>query len=76
MNMEPDDRNALMVAAGYAPDSLGALLFEPKLAELDDLLSHIGNEDLLEDMRRRINEVYEYGQTLMVDMYGSLDGSV
>lgn len=63
MNMEPDDRNALMVAAGYAPDSLSALLFEPRLADLDDLMSNISDETLLAEIRRRIDALYQYAQT-------------
>lgn len=41
LDLEDRERNMLLIAAGYTPDDVRSLLFEPMLADLDDVISNL-----------------------------------
>lgn len=41
MELEDRERNILLIAAGYTPDDVRSLLFEPILADLDDVIANM-----------------------------------
>ena len=65
MRLTPDDRNTLLVSAGYSTDSISALLFEPKLADLDDVMSQITDDANKAAMSNAVDQALILGRTFL-----------
>lgn len=62
LDMTPEDRNSLLLAAGFAPDTVNALLFEPRLADLDDVMANLPDSETRDIIRSEIDRLITLGR--------------